>query len=99
MGFLGLFGKAKKEVKMVEKLPSGSFTISPKGDINASTLPGSFPEEIVKEIGQVFLRVFKEAQDLNMPFKEFQIDYAGLKMIGRDAKGGAIVFLTPRKFK
>ncbi len=82
----------------VEKLPSGSFTISPTGSINASTLPGSFPEEIVKEIGGVFLKVFKEAKEQNLPFKELQIDYAGLKLTGREARGGAIVFITPRKF-
>ena len=97
MGFLGLFGKKKTEVKL-DKLPSGSFTISASGEINASTLPGSFPEEVVKEIGAVFVKIFKEAREQDLPFKELQIDYAGLKLTGRDAKGGAIVFMSPRKF-
>lgn len=97
MGFLGLFSKSKAPEKL-EKLPSGSFRISSTGVISASTLPASFPEERVKRIGEFFVKVFRQAQEQNLPLKEFHVDYSGLKLTGREAKGGAMVFLSPRKF-
>ena len=82
----------------LEKLPSGSFRIGASGEISASTLPGAFPEETMKEIGGMFVQAFKSAQEQGMPLKELNLDYAGAKITGREARGGAVVFLTPRRF-
>lgn len=96
MGLLNLFSKKKPE--KVEKLPSGSFRVSSSGQISASTLPGSFPESVVKDIGALFVESFKSAQERGLPLKELHLDFAGLKLTAREAKGGAVVFLAPRKF-
>ncbi len=96
MGLLSLFSKKKPE--KLEKLPSGSFRISAAGQISASTLPGAFPEETMTEIGQLFVGAFKAAAEQGLPLKELNLDYAGAKIAGREAKGGAVIFLTPRKF-
>ncbi len=96
MGFLSLFSKKKPE--KLEKLPSGSFRVSAAGQISASTLPGAFPEETMKEIGEVFVQAFRTAQEQGLPLKELNLDFAGAKIAGREARGGAVVFLTPRKF-
>lgn len=96
MGLLSLFSKKKPE--KLEKLPSGSFRIGSSGEISASTLPGAFPEDTMKEIGGIFVEAFKTAREQGIPLKELNLDYAGAKITGREAKGGAVVFLTPRKF-
>jgi hypothetical protein len=96
MGLLDLFSKKKPD--KVEKLPSGSFRIDSSGQISASTLPGSFPEELMREIGGIVVETFKTAADQGLPLKELNLDYAGAKIAGREARGGAVIFLTPRKF-
>lgn len=82
----------------MEKLPKGSFRISAAGQISASTIPGGFPRETLKEIGEMFVQAFKSAQEQGVPLKELNLDYGGAKIAGREAKGGAVIFLTPRKF-
>lgn len=96
MGFLSLFSKKKPEP--LEKLPSGSFRVSASGQISASTIPGGYPHETLREIGEMFVQAFKTAAEQGVPLKELNLDYAGAKITGREARGGAVVFLTPRKF-
>ena len=96
MGLLSFF--SKNEPEPLEKLPSGSFRISATGEISASTIPGGYPREILKEIGEMFVQAFRTAQEQGIPLKELNLDYAGAKITGREARGGAVVFLTPRKF-
>ncbi len=79
------------------KLPSGSFTIDRTGRIVASTLPRSFDEKLTQEIGNIVLEVFLKAQTVNLPLKEVFIHYAGLKITGRELRGGAMIFLAPVK--
>lgn len=97
MGLLSLFSK-KAKAEPMEKLPSGSFRISAAGEISASTIPGGFPRETLTEIGEMFVQAFRTAQEQGIPLKELNLDYAGAKIVGREARGGAVVFLTPRKF-
>jgi hypothetical protein len=96
MGFLSFFSKAPSAVKL-ERLPSGSFTIDRSGQVVSSTLPGGFPENLVKLIGETVLAVFLSAQEQSLPLKEMVIHFAGLKVTARELRGGAIVFLAPKQ--
>ena len=89
MGLLDLFSKKKPD--KVEKLPSGSFRIDSAGQISASTLPGAFPEELMREIGGIVVETFKTAAEQGLPLKELNLDYAGAKIAGREARGAAAV--------
>jgi len=78
------------------RLPAGSFTVDPEGNIVVSTLPSSFPVSLIEECGRHVLATFREAQAADLPLLELVIRYAGLKITARELRGGAIVFLLPQ---
>jgi hypothetical protein len=94
MGLLSLFSRPK-EAKLM-RLPSGSFTMDADGKIMTSTLPQSFPESRMREIGQHVLTSFKVARQAQTPLSEVMINYAALKLLARELRGGAIVFIMPQ---
>ena len=49
MGLLDLFSRSSR--KALVHLPSGSFTMDREGKIMTSTLPQSFPQHFILEIG------------------------------------------------
>ncbi len=61
-----------------------------------STLPRSFPEEYVREISENILETFRAAKEAEMPLSEIVVQYAALKIIARELRGGAIVYLMPQ---
>jgi len=77
-------------------LPSGSFTLNRDGRIMTSTLPQAFPEAQALEIGQVVLSSFRSAESARMPLAEIIVNFASLKLLARELRGGAIVFLVPQ---
>lgn len=77
------------------RLPSGSFTMDAEGKIMTSTLPQSFPESRMREIGQHVLDSFRIAKQAQIPLSEVIVNYATLKLLARELRGGAIVFLMP----
>lgn len=93
MGLLSLFSRSAPANPV--RLPAGSFTIDPGGRVIASTLPQSFPPNLVREIGQLVLSTFRSAQQANLPLTELIADYSALKLTARELRGGAIVFLAP----
>ena len=95
MGFLKLFAKSSRR-KLV-RLPSGSFTLDKDGQMMTSTLPQSFPEETLLEIGEQVLASFREARKAQMPMAEIIVHYATLKVLARELRGGAIIFLMPTR--
>ncbi len=101
MGFLSRFTTkqpvASEETAHLLRIPSGSFTIDAKGNVVASTLPGTFPAEYVNAISQAVLSAFQNAQKAQMPLSEVIINYAALKISARELRGGAIIFLAPKK--
>ncbi len=97
MGFLNIFSKT--ETPTLSRLVSGSFTIDAKGQILASTLPHSFSESLVKEIGQVVLNAFRDAQKAETPLSELIIYYSAMRITARELRGGAMVFLAPKNLK
>jgi hypothetical protein len=80
------------------RLPSGSFTLDREGRIMTSTLPQSFPASQMREIGARVLASFRTAKKAQMPLSEIIVHYAALKILARELRGGAIVFLMPQGF-
>jgi hypothetical protein len=93
MGFMNLL---PKPVATLMRLPSGCFTVDRTGQIATSTLPQQFPGSLAQEIATQVLATFREAQAAQLPLTELVIHLASLKIIAREMRGGAIVFLTPQ---
>src|SRR5881396_4046662 len=94
MGFLSRLFKSA-DPGLVH-LPAGSFTLDREGRIMTSTLPQSFPPAHLKAIGDQVLTSFRSAKKAQMPFSEIIIHYSALKLLARELRGGAIVFLMPQ---
>ena len=92
MGFLGLF---EQTAKAPLKIPTGCFSLDPDGRVVSSTLPSSFPPEVVDEIGTVILSTFQESHRYGLGLMEISIHYASLRITARDLHGGALIFLNP----
>jgi hypothetical protein len=95
MGLLNLFAKPAPTLL---RLPSGSFTVDREGSVVIGTLPSNFPRSLVKDIGQQVRAAFSEAAAAQLPLTELVINYPSLKIVARELRGGAIVFLTPKTF-
>jgi hypothetical protein len=93
MGFLKFFAKSSRS--RLVRLPSGSFTLDKDGQLMTSTLPQSFPEETLRVIGERVLASFRAARQAQMPLAELIVHYATLKVLARELRGGAIIFLMP----
>jgi hypothetical protein len=93
MGLLTLFSRPKA-TKLV-KLPSGSFTLDPDGKILSSTLSQVFPDEYVRDIGDRVLTAFTHAREAQMPLSELVVHYSTFKLLARELRGGAMIFLVP----
>ena len=94
MGLLSFFSKGTRSRLM--RLPSGSFTLDREGRVMTSTLPQSFPESQMRAIGEKVLSAFRAAQKAQMPLSEIIVHYAALKLLARELRGGAIIFLMPQ---
>jgi hypothetical protein len=93
MGFLNLFAKPAPTLL---RLPAGSFTLDREGRMLTSTLPSSFPKELVKDIARDVRTSFSEAAAAHLPLTELVINYPSLKITARELRGGAIVYLSPK---
>jgi hypothetical protein len=98
MGLLNIFSKPE-ETAHLTRLPSGSFTMDGSGTVIASTLPRSFPEAHVLEIGQLILTIFRSARTADLLLTEITVNFASLKVTARELRGGAIIFLAPESAK
>ena len=61
-----------------------------------STLPGTFPEDCVREIAHQVLCCFRSAEQAQVPLAEVIVHFAALKVLARELRGGAMVFLMPQ---
>jgi hypothetical protein len=98
MGFLNLFSRKTASRSRLTRLPSGSFTLDREGRVMTSTLPQSFPQAQMREIGQKVLSSFRAAQKAQMPLVEIIVHFSALKILARELRGGAIIFLMPQSF-
>lgn len=95
MGLLGnLFTRPTRS--SLTALPTGSFTVDPEGQLMTSTLPTSFPSEHLQAIGRQVLDSFRAAQAAQLDLNELIINYAALRLLARELRGGAIVFMMPQ---
>jgi hypothetical protein len=94
MGLLNLFSKGARD--HLVRLPSGSFTVDATGKIITSTIPQSFPEALLKQLGDTVLNIFRQAQEAQNPLSDLTFQYAALKVTARELRGGAIIFLSPK---
>lgn len=86
----------RKTAPLLQRLPSGTFTMDREGRVVISTLPSSFPAAVIRDLGQHVTTTFREAQAAGMPLAELIIRYSSLKVTARELRGGAIVFLAPQ---
>jgi hypothetical protein len=93
MGFLKLFSKSRP---VVGRLPSGSMTVDRDGKVVASTVSSSYPDELLHEIADGVLALFREARAAQMPLNEFHLYFATLHITAREMRGGAMIFLSPK---
>ena len=93
MGLLSFIRKTTRS-KLV-RLPAGSFTLDRDGNIMTSTLPQGFPESQIHAIGKCVLSAFHHAKKAQMPLSELIVNYSAMRILARELRGGAIVFLMP----
>lgn len=93
MRLLNFFRKSKSTLL---RLPSGSFTVDRNGDILVSTLPQTFPAELVGAIAVRVLHAFKSSHAAQLPLSELIVHYPSLKVTARELRGGALIFLSPQ---
>ena len=77
-------------------LPAGSFMLDRNGRVMTSTLPQSFPSEHLKAIGDRVLASFRFAKKAQIPLTEIIVQFSALKLLAREMRGGAIIFLMPQ---
>jgi hypothetical protein len=78
------------------RLSNGCFTVDRSGRIVASTLPQSFPQSRMEEIGRKVIAAFRDADEAQLSLAELIVNYSALKLSARELRGGAIIFMTPR---
>lgn len=93
MGLMKLFARSAPPLT---RLPNGCFTLDRAGRVLVGTVPSSFPVAAVREIGCHVLDTFREAQAAQLPLAELVVHYGSLKIVARELRGGAIVFLSPK---
>ncbi|HNQ73976.1 MAG TPA: hypothetical protein PKN95_10295 [Verrucomicrobiota bacterium] len=91
MGFITSWFRSTKPLL---QLYTGSFSIDRTGQILATTIPSSFPNDLLRSIGQAVMRTFNEAQAARLSLGELVIHFPGLKITAREMRGGAFIFLT-----
>ena len=93
MGLMKLFAKSAPPLT---RLPNGCFTLDRTGRLLVGTLPSNYPADAVRDIGRHVLETFREAQAAQLPLAELAVHFGSLKIVARELRGGAIVFLSPK---
>jgi hypothetical protein len=92
---MGVLKAFRKSAPPLRRLPSGTFTVDREGRVVISTLSSAFPAELVRDLGQHVVATFREARQAELPLFELIVRCSSLRIIARELRGGAIVFLTP----
>jgi hypothetical protein len=94
MGLLSFLTR-QAEPEPLMRLPSGSFTVGPDGRIMTSTLPSTFPKDLLNEIAWSVQTTLNEAIEAELPLAELVVHYPSFKIIARNMRGNALIFLVP----
>lgn len=92
MGLLSIFNKPGDTML---RLPAGSLAVDRDGQVLASTLSSSFPEELAREIARQVIDAFHGAAEAQLPLSELVVQYPSFKITARELRGGAMLFLAP----
>jgi hypothetical protein len=95
MGILNQRVRATPSPVKIERLPSGCFTLHRGGTVTASTLPSTFPQQKMMEIGRAVLTAFRGAEEIDLPLTDLHIHYSGMLVTARDLRGGTLIFIQP----
>jgi hypothetical protein len=93
MGFLKLFSRSGAAV---QKLPSGSFTVDRDGNIVTTTVPSSYPRELLEETARDVLKLFRDSRAAQVSVNEVTLHFASFQITARELRGGASVFLSSK---
>ena len=80
----------------VKRLPTGSFTVDAHGEVISSTVSQVFPRPWSGTSARELWHVFDGARRAQLPFSELVVQYASYKIVAREMRGGAIIFLSPK---
>lgn len=93
MGFLNLFSRSSPGVQV---LPSGTVTVDRNNQILATTVSSACSQQILQQIGDQVLTLFRQSRKAHLQLSELTIHFASLKITARELRGGAIIFLAPK---
>jgi len=93
MGFLNFFAKPSQPVAFPKRV--GSYSVDHEGNVLVSTVTIAFPEAQMQEIGLAVLNAFRQAREAQLPLKELIFDFAEMRIVAREVRNGAIIFLLP----
>jgi hypothetical protein len=95
MGILKPLARGASHPIQIERLPSGSFSLHRGGTVVASTLPSTFPQQKMLEIGKAVLAAFKGAEAIDLPLTDLHIHFSGMLVTARELRGGTLIFIQP----
>ena len=95
MGFLDFFSKPRPSATL-QRLPSGSMTVDRHGHIVMATVTSTYPREVLQEIANEVLHLFREARASQLPLSECTLHFPSFSIKARDMHGGAMIFLSPK---
>jgi hypothetical protein len=93
MGLLNLFSKPSPGVQV---LPSGTLTVDRNNNVLATTVSSACSQELLQEIGDQVLALFRQARKAQLSISELTIHFSSFKITARELRGGAIIFLAPK---
>jgi hypothetical protein len=94
MGFLNRHNRGAKRHGLL-RLPTACFSVDRDNRVVISTMPATFPDAHVERIGKVVLDTFRGAAASQIPLREMVFNYGTLRIVARELRGGAIIFLIP----
>lgn len=93
---MGILKKIFGAHAAVQQLPSGTITVNRAGEVVSSTVASAYPAPLLREIGREVVQLFQTAHEAQMPLNELSLHYASLRVVARELRGGALIFLFPQ---
>jgi hypothetical protein len=88
--------KTNSKAAELKRLPTGTFTVDAQGQVLSSTVPQSVSPALVNDIGRGVVASFRSAREAGMGVGELAVQYAAFRIVAREMRGGAIIFLSPK---
>ena len=95
MGILKLFSRSAVTHPKLTRPPAGAIAVDRAGAIVASTLPSAVSQAALQQIGRSALHSFAAGRKIDAPFSDLVVQFDGFKIVARELRGGALLFLQP----